>query len=131
MGRSGLNFRKDVEDEARRNQAWWGVGGLVLAIAFVAIAYIVSVPLSEQTLRLVPGIAPATWRIFVGIAIFVGLVAIFGIIFALFAPKRKDKFNERALDKERRQMWAEEKAKKMRQKEVRKQISEERRKAQK
>ena len=131
MGRSGLNFRKDVEDEARRNQAWWGVGGLVLAIAFVAIAYIVSVPLSEQTLRLVPGIAPATWRIFVGIAIFVGLVAILGIIFALFAPKRKDKFNERALDKERRQMWAEEKAKKMRQKEVRKQISEERRKAQK
>jgi predicted histidine transporter YuiF (NhaC family) len=127
MGRSGLNFRKDAEDEARRNQAWWGIAGLILAVAFGAIAYILSEPLSAQTLRLVPGIAAETWRIFVGAAIFVGLVAISGVLFALFAPKRKDKFNERELDKERRQMWAEEKAKKMRQKEVRRQISKARR----
>ena len=127
MGRSSLNFRKDAEDEARRNQAWWGIAGLILAVAFGVIAYIASEPLSQQTLRLVPGIAPETWRIFVGAAIFVGLVAVFGMIFALFAPKRKDKLNERELDKERRQMWAEEKAKKLRQKEVRKQISKARR----
>lgn len=127
MGRSNINFRKDAEDEARRNQAWWGIAGLILTIAFGAIAYILSESLSQQTLRLVPGIAATTWRIIVGIAIFVGLVAVSGIIFALFAPKRKDKLNERELDKERRQMWAEEKAKKLRQKEVRKQISKARR----
>ena len=127
MGRSSINFRKDVEDEARRNQAWWGIAGLILTIAFGAIAYILSESLSQQTLRLVPGIAATTWRIIVGAAIFVGLVALSGIIFALFAPKRKDKLNERELDKERRQMWAEEKAKKLRQKEVRKQISKARR----
>jgi MFS family permease len=127
MGRSSLNFRKDAEDEARRNQAWWGIAGLILAIAFGAIAYILSESVSQQTLRLVPGIAESTWRIIVGAAIFVGLVSVFGILFAIFAPKRKDKFNERELDKERRQLWAEEKAKKMRQKEVRKQISKARR----
>jgi hypothetical protein len=127
MGRSSINFRKDVEDEARRNQAWWGIAGLILAIAFGAIAYIVSQPLAEQTIRLVPGIAPNLWRIFVGAAIFVGLIALSGILFALFAPKRKDKFNERELDKERKQLWAEAKAKKMRQKEVRKQIGKARR----
>ena len=127
MGRSSLNFRKDAEDEARRNQAWWGIAGLILAIAFGAIAYILSESVSQQTLRLVPGIAESTWRIIVGAAIFVGLVSVFVILFAIFAPKRKDKFNERELDKERRQLWAEEKAKKMRQKEVRKQISKARR----
>lgn len=127
MGRSSLNFRKDAEDEARRNQAWWGIAGLILAIAFGAIAYILSESVSQQTLRLVPGIAESTWRIIVGAAIFVGLVSVFGILFAIFAPKRKDKFNERELDKERRQLWAEEKAKKIRQKEVRKQISKARR----
>ena len=127
MGRSSINFRKDVEDEARRNQAWWGIAGLILAIAFAAIAYIVSEPLAEQTIRLVPGIAANLWRIFVGAAIFVGLIALSGILFALFAPKRKDKFNERELDKERKQLWAEAKAKKMRQKEVRKQIGKARR----
>lgn len=127
MGRSSINFRKDVEDEARRNQAWWGIAGLILAIAFGAIAYIVSEPLAAQTIRLVPGIAPNLWRIFVGAAIFVGLIALSGILFALFAPKRKDKFNERELDKERKQLWAEAKAKKMRQKEVRKQIGKARR----
>jgi hypothetical protein len=127
MGRSSINFRKDVEDEARRNQAWWGIAGLILAIAFGAIAYIASEPLAEQTIRLVPGIAPNLWRIFVGAAIFVGLIAFSAILFALFAPKRKDKFNERELDKERKQLWAEAKAKKMRQKEVRKQIGKARR----
>lgn len=127
MGRSGLNFRKDAEDEARRNQAWWGIAGLVLAIAFAAIAYILSESVAQQTLRLVPGIAPETWRIIVGGAIFVGLISVFGIIFAIFSPKRKDKLNERELDKERRLLWAEEKAKKIRQKEVRKQISKARR----
>ena len=132
MGRSNINFRKDVEDEARRNQAWWGIAGLILSIAFGAIAYILSESAAQQTLRLVPGIAPETWRIIVGGAIFVGLVSIFGIVFAIFSPKRKDKLNERELDKERRQMWAEENAKKMRQKEVRKQIGEAaRKKAQK
>ena len=127
MGRSSINFRKDAEDEARRNQAWWGIAGLILAMAFGAIAYVLSEPLAAQTIRLVPGIALHLWRIFVGAAIFVGLIAVAGILFALFAPKRKDKFNERELDKERRQLWAEEKAKKLRQKEVRKQIGKARR----
>lgn len=127
MGRSGLNFRKDAEDEARRNQAWWGIAGLILAVAFGAISYILSDSLGKQTIRLVPGIGPDLWRLFVGVAIFVGLVAVSSILFALFAPKRKDKFNERELDKERRQLWAEEKAKKIRQKEVRKQIGKARR----
>lgn len=127
MGRSGLNFRKDAEDEARRSQAWWGIAGLILAIAFGAISYVLSEQIAEQTIRLVPGITPELWRVFVGAAIFVGLVSVFGILFALFSPKRKDKFNERELDKERRQLWAEEKAKKMRQKEVRRQIGKARR----
>lgn len=127
MGRSTINFRKDAEDEARRSQAWWGVAGLILTVAFCAIAYVLSEPLSAQTIHLVPGIAPDMWRIFVGVAVLVGLVAIFGILFALFSPRRKDKFNERDLDKERRMMWAEEKVKKQRQKEVRKQISKKRR----
>jgi hypothetical protein len=132
MGRSNINFRKDAEDEARRNQAWWGIAGLILAIAFGAISFILSESVALQTLRLVPGIAAETWRIIVGGAIFVGLISVFGIIFAIFSPKRKDKLNERELYKERRQLWAEEKAKKLRQKEVRKQIGEAvRKKAQK
>src|SRR5690606_31155680 len=96
-------------------------------IAFGAISYILSDPVSQQTHRLVPAIAIDLWRLFVGAAIFVGLISVGGILFAVLSPKRKVRFSERELDKERKMIWAEQKVRKDRQKEMRKQIAKARR----
>lgn len=115
------------DEEIRRSQAWWGIAGLILVIAFIGISAVLSGPLAESTLRFVPGIGPDMWQIFVGAAVFVALLSISGIIYSLFAPKKKDLFSERELNKERKLIWAEEKAKKERQKEMRRQIAKARR----
>ena len=103
MGRGTGSFtERDKEIRNRKNQSWWGIAGLILVVAFGAIAFVLSTPVAESTVRLVLGIDQQLWRIFVGGAIFVLLIAISGILFSLFAPRKKDRFSERELDKERK-----------------------------
>jgi len=128
MGRStGTKSNRDREIEMRRGQAWWGIAGMILVAAFVAIAAVLSGPVGESTVRLVPGIDQATWRIFVGGGIFVLMLAISGIIFSIFAPRKKDKFSERELDKERKGIQYEALMKKQRAKATRARIAKARR----
>jgi hypothetical protein len=128
MGRSISNLRKDEVAESRKKTAWWGIAGLFLFVAFVAISYVLSTPVSESLYRFVAGAIPQDiWRIVVGAAIFVALVSLSGVIFAVGAPRRKELFSERELDKERKFLRAQEFAKKERQKEMRRQISKARR----
>ena len=124
MGRGTGSFHeRDKEIRNRKNQYWWGIAGLILVVAFGAIAFVLSTPVAESTVRLVPGIDQQLWRIFVGGAIFVLLIAISGILFSLFAPRKKDRFSERELDKERKAIQYELIMKKEREKATRKQIA--------
>jgi hypothetical protein len=128
MGRSISNLRKDDVTADRKRQAWWGIAGLFLVVAFIAMALVLSEPAAASTYRFVAGaVATDIWRIFVGAAIFVGLLSISGIIFSLFIPRKKDLFTERELDKERKFIRAQAFAKKERAKEMRRQISKARR----
>lgn len=124
MGRGTGSFtERDKEIQNRKSQSWWGIAGLILVVAFGAIAFVLSTPVAESTIRLVPGIDQQLWRLFVGGAIFVLLIAISGILFSLFAPRKKDRFSERELDKERKAIQYELIMKKEREKATRKQIA--------
>lgn len=127
MGRSISNLRKDEIAEQRSKQAWWGVAGLFMTIAFVGISYVLSAPIAADTHRIVPALDPQMWRIVVGAAVFVGLLSVSGILFSLFAPRRNVKFSEKELQKERQMLRAEEIAKKERQKAMRQRIGKARR----
>lgn len=128
MGRGVGQLSEREKAEAQRGrQAWWGIIGLVLVVCFGAMSFVLSKPVADSTIRLVPGIAPETWQLFCGIAVFVAALAISGIIFSIFAPRKKDMFSERELNRERKELQAEYAAKKNRQKAMRKQIAKARR----
>lgn len=127
MGNMLSSNRKLQDVERKQAQAWWGLAGLILAVAYAGIAFVLSGPVGESTAHLIPGVPADTWRIVVGLAIFVALGAISGMVFALFAPKRKEKFSERELERERKAIQYEAEMKKERQKQVRKQIAKARR----
>ncbi|MBK9122560.1 MAG: hypothetical protein IPM16_05475 [Chloroflexi bacterium] len=115
------------ESQLRRSRAWLGIVGLILTIVFGVVAYILSAPLSENTQRFVGQVDPNIWRVIVGIALFFICMMIMAVMFAMMVPKSKEKFSDREMKKDKREILVSAAAKKARQQQVRKQIAKARR----
>lgn len=115
------------ESQERRARAWLGIVGLILTIVFLVVAYILSEPLSENTHRFVGQVDLAIWRVVVGAALFFVAMMIMAVLFAMLVPKTKNKFSDREMKKDKREILYAAAAKKARQQQVRKQIAKARR----
>ncbi|MCO6443512.1 MAG: hypothetical protein J5J04_05445 [Anaerolineae bacterium] len=115
------------ESQLRRGRAWLGITGLILTIVFAAVAYILSAPLAENTQRFVGQVDPSLWRTIVGVALFFICMMVMSVLFAMMVPKTKEKFSDREMKRDKREIQVTAAAKKARQQQVRKQIAKARR----
>jgi predicted outer membrane lipoprotein len=104
--------------------------GLLLAVAFGAIAFIVSEPVQDLLAENISGFPrEQEAQYVVAVVIFISLVLIGGAIYATLAPKPPKLVSERELKKEREQREQEIRDRKRRQRKVQEQMAEERRKS--
>ncbi|KXK51841.1 MAG: hypothetical protein H3C32_02730 [Anaerolineae bacterium] len=115
------------ESQLRRGRAWLGITGLILTIVFAAVAYILSAPLAENTQQFVGQVDPSLWRTIVGVALFFICMMVMSVLFAMMVPKTKEKFSDREMKRDKREIQVTAAAKKARQQQVRKQIAKARR----
>jgi heme exporter protein D len=109
-------------------RAFLPIFGLILIIAFGAIAYIFGVPLTELLRGFIP-ISPDDLDTFDWISraiIFLALVMIATLVYSIAIPKKKDIVTERALEKERNARIEAEKLEKVRQRQVKARMAKER-----
>ncbi len=102
--------------------------GLILIVAFGAIAFIFGPSLTDVMRGFIP-IAPADLETFDWISravIFFALVMIATLLYAIAIPKKKDMVSERTLDKERKDRIQAQKLEKERLKQVRAKMAKER-----
>ena len=89
--------------------------GLILIVCFAAIAFVASEPLTEvlrENMAEVPDDEEVSYV--VGFIVFLGLLLITGLLFAMFAPKPPKMVTEQELKKERQQVAREKEARKKR-----------------
>jgi short subunit fatty acids transporter len=118
-----------VKLNRKKSNPWLPFFGLLLIIAFGAIAFIVGPVLDNQfgaQLGLPAGDA-SIW-LFRGI-VFLVLLMVFGLLYAIMAPKPRamDSVNERVLDKERKEKRQELEARKRHQQAINRKMAKEQR----
>lgn len=102
--------------------------GLILIIAFAAIAYVASTPL-QRSLGNDLGMPDAnTGRIFFGVATFLVLTLFTGLLFAVLAPKKGKQVSERDMDRERKLKQADDIMRKKRKEQAKVKMAQERKK---
>ena len=112
---------RQIEEQRRRRQAFWPLFGLLMAVALAVIAWVLA-PVVIQFLRDQQpnrfSFGDLTFEqvqlIFAGI-IFLVLGALTTLILAIFAPKKKTMVKDSSLKKEKKQLEAEQKARRARQ----------------
>lgn len=118
------------EKAQRRRRAWWPLYGLFLSLAMAGIAYSLAPTVSDATFnQFRPGVPQDTWTVIVGFVLFFLLVMVAGMLFAFLAPKPVQSVShitDREIDRERKLRYAEEVARKEREKEMRRKISKDR-----
>ncbi len=119
------------EGKVRRNRGlrpWYPVLGLLLLVSAGAIAFALSLPLTDLVVNngiLVPDASLTRDLIQAGMGglIFVIVILLVFLVFAAFAPKPSKMTSERQLERERRENIAEQKAKRKRKRQANKQLA--------
>lgn len=109
-------------------RAFLPIFGLILIIAFGAIAYVFGTPLTELLRGFIP-ISTQDLDTFDWISraiIFLALVMVATLVYSIAIPKKKDIVTERALEKERKARIEAEKLEKLRQRQVKAKMAKER-----
>jgi predicted histidine transporter YuiF (NhaC family) len=103
--------------------------GLILIIAFGAIAFIFGASLTDLLVSMIPSIASVELTTLDWISraiIFLALVMVATLIYSIAIPKKKDIVTERALEKERKDRMEAQKQEKLRQRQVKAKMAKER-----
>jgi uncharacterized membrane protein len=117
-------------------RAFFPILGLILMIAFGAVAYVLAPSLTTilENSGLIGGLSPELYErmdLISGVIIFMVMMLFTGLIYAIVAPKPKRAVTERDLDRERKARIAAEQAAKVQKKKIQAKMAEERRKAEK
>jgi hypothetical protein len=103
--------------------------GLILIIAFGAIAYVASTPLQKSFGSDLGMPDRDTGKLFFGVATFLVLVLSTGLLFTILGPKKGKQVSERDMDKERKMKQAEELMRKKRKEQAKVKMAQERKKS--
>jgi hypothetical protein len=105
--------------EKKKSRGLWPVYGLVMALAAGAIAYVLGPSLSTWFQRRAPAFNVGTFTpeqvdLFFSALIFVAILGLGSLLVAVAAPRKKSNVKETDLVKERKEMQAEQKARRKR-----------------